>query len=347
MKISITIVLFFLSLNSFSQDNEDLAGAYFNKAKKSLVENDTEKVVRYLQKTKEYFGGITKEEVAVFGANFYYKTKNKILTKEYLKAFFELNTDKTSESYKTMLLLYTDYLDSLENDESDSVKSQKSIVKVVNKKPTLKSLYAEAHQLFENEEYQASLKSANSFFGLKPSEESTEYQDMVLLIVNSKEKIEELGLDEEIIEKVEVIDSFDEVLEKKEIVEEDVSFMIIEDVPVFPGCEGTKSELKDCFSRNIQTHFARKFNSELPNELGLSPGRKKVFISFKIDKSGRVIDVFSRAPHPKIKEEVIRVMMLLPNMKPGMQRGKPVGVKYSIPFTLIVEGNSDTKKEKN
>jgi protein TonB len=27
----------------------------------------------------------------------------------------------------------------------------------------------------------------------------------------------------------------------------------------------------------------------------------------------------------------------LPKMKPGRQRGKPVGVKYSIPFTLIVE----------
>ena len=118
---------------------------------------------------------------------------------------------------------------------------------------------------------------------------------------------------------------------------EDVSFMIIEDVPVFPGCEGTKEELKACFSEKVQKHFSRKFDAQLPNELGLSPGRKRVFISFKIDRTGKIVDIESRAPHPKIKDEVLSVMQQLPTMKPGRQRGKPVGVKYSIPFTLIVE----------
>ena len=42
-------------------------------------------------------------------------------------------------------------------------------------------------------------------------------------------------------------------------------------------------------------------------------------------------------PIQKLKSEVIKVMKQLPRMKPGKQRGKPVGVKYSIPFTLIVE----------
>ena len=45
----------------------------------------------------------------------------------------------------------------------------------------------------------------------------------------------------------------------------------------------------------------------------------------------------ARGPHPKIESEVKDVMRQLPTMKPGRQRGKPVGVKYSIPFTLIVE----------
>jgi len=69
----------------------------------------------------------------------------------------------------------------------------------------------------------------------------------------------------------------------------------------------------------------------------LSAGRKRVFIGFKIDKTGNIVNVNARAPHPKIKSEVIKVMKQLPRMKPGKQRGKPVGVKYSIPFTLIVE----------
>jgi protein TonB len=127
-----------------------------------------------------------------------------------------------------------------------------------------------------------------------------------------------------------------EIDEGEEVIE-DVSFMIIEDVPVFPGCKGSKVELKDCFSQMVQKHFSRKFDAELPNELGLASGRKKVYIGFKIDKNGNIVNVQARGPHPKIEDEVIKVMKQLPKMKPGRQRGKPVGVKYSIPFTLIVE----------
>lgn len=161
------------------------------------------------------------------------------------------------------------------------------------------------------------------------------------------EKIEivedEKEVEETIIESTETDES--EAVEVEEIIEieiaedviEDVSFMIIEDVPVFPGCKGSKEELKRCFSKMVQKHFSRKFDADLPNELGLSAGRKRVFIGFKIDRNGNIVNVQARAPHPKIKSEVIKVMKQLPKMKPGRQRGKAVGVKYSIPFTLIVE----------
>ena len=161
------------------------------------------------------------------------------------------------------------------------------------------------------------------------------------------EKIEvvedEKEVEETVIESTETDESeeviVEEIVEVEEVEEviEDVSFMIIEDVPVFPGCKGNKKQLKDCFSKKVQKHFSRKFDADLPNELGLSPGKKRVFIAFKIDKTGNIVNVQARAPHPKIKSEVVSVMNKLPKMKPGRQRGKPVGVKYSIPFTLIVE----------
>ncbi|MGY0407644.1 MAG: energy transducer TonB [Polaribacter sp.] len=159
-----------------------------------------------------------------------------------------------------------------------------------------------------------------------------------LKIVEDKVDVVETVVDQTETDETEPVevDDIKEVVEKEAVVE-DVSFMIIEDVPVFPGCKGTKKQLKDCFSKMVQKHFQRKFNADLPNELGLSSGRKRVFIGFKIDKEGNVVDIQARAPHPKIKAEVIRVMKMLPKMKPGRQRGKPVGVKYSIPFTLLVE----------
>ena len=77
--------------------------------------------------------------------------------------------------------------------------------------------------------------------------------------------------------------------------------------------------------------------AELPNTLGLEAGKKRVFIGFKIDKEGNVVNVDARAPHLKIKEEVIKVMNTLPKMIPGEDDGKKVVVKYSIPFTILVE----------
>lgn len=69
----------------------------------------------------------------------------------------------------------------------------------------------------------------------------------------------------------------------------------------------------------------------------LSPGRKRIFVLFKIDKDGSVTSINARAPHPRLEEEAIRVIKLLPQMKPGKDRGKPVRVGYTLPITFNVD----------
>lgn len=124
-------------------------------------------------------------------------------------------------------------------------------------------------------------------------------------------------------------------IDERTVVEtESVSFMTIDKTPVFPGCEDGD---RACFSKMIQKHFVTNFDSKMPKTLGLSSGKKRVFIGFMINKQGDIVDVKARAPHPKIEEEVIRVMETLPKMVPGENKGKKVNVKYSIPFTLFVE----------
>jgi hypothetical protein len=146
-------------------------------------------------------------------------------------------------------------------------------------------------------------------------------------------------------ESVEVI----EIVEVEEIVEvvegESISFMAIEKAPTFPGCNAGD---KDCFSVMVQKHFAANFNAAITNKLGLKPGKKRVFIGFKVDTKGFVIGLKVRAPHPEIKAEVIRVMKTLPKMLPGQKDGKDVVVRFTTPFTLLIDGipTSDTKKSK-
>jgi protein TonB len=134
-------------------------------------------------------------------------------------------------------------------------------------------------------------------------------------------------------------------IEVKKIVEvsidedimEDVPFAIIEDVPIYPGCKGSKAQLKECLQDKISKHVNSKFNADLASELGLTPGIKKIFVMFKIDKTGEITDIQARAPHKRLEAEAIRVVQSLPKMIPGKQRGRPVGVKYSLPIAFKVE----------
>lgn len=161
------------------------------------------------------------------------------------------------------------------------------------------------------------------------------------------EKIEvvedEKEVEETIIESTETDES--EAVEVEDIVEaeeeeeviEDVPFAIIEEVPVFPGCKGTKAQKKACLNKKLTKHVQRYFDAELANELGLAPGKKRIYVQFKIDKDGSITSINARAPHPRLKKEAMRVARKIPKMKPGRQRGRAVRVGYTLPITFNVE----------
>ncbi len=118
------------------------------------------------------------------------------------------------------------------------------------------------------------------------------------------------------------------------------SYVFFERIPIFPGCKTSSNsiiELKKCFSKKVQEHFVQNFDADLPNKLDLTPGRKRIFIGFTLNKEGNASDIKIKAPHIAIKKEVKRVIEQLPKSEPGIQNDKPVNIKYSIPFTLIVK----------
>ncbi|MDP2539897.1 energy transducer TonB [Tenacibaculum discolor] len=157
-------------------------------------------------------------------------------------------------------------------------------------------------------------------------------------VVEDEEEIEETIIESTETDESEAVEVEDiqEVEEVEEVVE-DVPFAIIEEVPVFPGCSGTKAQKKACLNKKLQKHIQRNFNAELANELGLSPGKKRIYVQFKIDKDGSITNVVARAPHPRLKKEAERVARKIPKMKPGRQRGRAVRVGYTLPITFNVE----------
>lgn len=142
----------------------------------------------------------------------------------------------------------------------------------------------------------------------------------------------ETDQDQDIVE----IEEIEEVEEEEEIVF--IPFAVIEDVPIYPGCENEKNNdaKKKCMSDNVMAFVQRNFHTELAGELGLE-GKQRISVQFKIDKTGNVVDVRARAPHPMLEKEAVKLIQSLPKMIPGKQRGKPVGVLYALPILFKVE----------
>ena len=111
------------------------------------------------------------------------------------------------------------------------------------------------------------------------------------------------------------------------IVNEDdkTNFFIVEIMPEFPGGD---LALRKFIANTIKYPV-------LAQENGI---QGKVYVTFVIDKNGLPVDIkIARSVHPLLDEEAMRVVSLMPQWKPGMQRGKPVRVSYSVPIGFSLE----------
>lgn len=162
----------------------------------------------------------------------------------------------------------------------------------------------------------------------------------VIEIVEDAEEIEETIIEstetsqETVIEEVIAVEDV-EVGEMEE--EISVPFAVIENVPVFPGCENftTNDERKTCFEKKMQQHVMKEFRyPEVALELGVM-GR--VYVQFSIDAKGEVNGIRTRGPDKLLEKEAHRIIASLPKMQPGLQRGRPVKVPYSIPVNFRIQ----------
>ena len=109
-----------------------------------------------------------------------------------------------------------------------------------------------------------------------------------------------------------------------------IPFSILDESPAFVG----QGEGKENFRKNITKFVVENFDSKFPNSLGLKPGKQRIYVQFKINEEGNVINVNARAPHPELKEYVEELVRKLPKLIPGKHEGKVVKVGYTLPITF-------------
>jgi protein TonB len=155
----------------------------------------------------------------------------------------------------------------------------------------------------------------------------------VIEIVEDEEEVEETVIestesDEEmVIEDIVVEDDFDDI---------DVPFAVIEDVPIFPGCESVaKSQRRACFQEQMNKHIRKNFRyPDIAQEMGI---QGRVYVNFIISKDGTITNIRMRGPDKNLENEAARIIGRLPQMTPGRQRGRPVRVPFSIPITFRLQ----------
>lgn len=114
----------------------------------------------------------------------------------------------------------------------------------------------------------------------------------------------------------------------------DVPFAVIDEVPVFPGCEN-EADPRACFNTMIQKHISKNFR--YPQEAQEKGIQGRVSVMFTIDEQGNVTNIRKRGPDALLEEEVDRIISRLPTMQPGKQKGVAVRVPFSIPITFKLE----------
>ena len=142
-----------------------------------------------------------------------------------------------------------------------------------------------------------------------------------IVIVEDDEEIEEVEIeDTESDEDLEVIEEEEETT--------DEIFMVVEDMPRFEGCTD-----ETCTQTKIMQFIARK--TKYPPIAKENNIMGRVFVSFVVDKSGKVTNVkILRGVDKYLDAEAVRVVSSLPKFKPGKQRGKPVKVQYNVPISF-------------
>lgn len=110
-----------------------------------------------------------------------------------------------------------------------------------------------------------------------------------------------------------------------ELTDEDEIFDVVEHMPEFPG--GTDALLK-YLGKNIK--YPRR-----AQEQGI---RGTCVIEFVVNRDGSVVDPKVLRPlEPECDAEALRVVRAMPKWKPGMQRNKPVRVKYTVPIQFKIQ----------
>jgi len=135
--------------------------------------------------------------------------------------------------------------------------------------------------------------------------------------INTQFDFVEFDEDVEIVQTVEVVE---------DVADDDVPFVIAEQMPTFQGGDLTK------FRAWVQSKLKYP---QIAQENGISG---KVTLQFVIERDGSLTNIqILQSPDRSLADEAVRVLKTSPKWKAGMQRNSPVRVRYTLPVEFRIQ----------
>ena len=148
--------------------------------------------------------------------------------------------------------------------------------------------------------------------------------NMITVVDNNEEIESEIDIDVNVKEDEPIEPNF--IIDiPEENIEEELPFIIVENMPTFPGGE---KKMLEYVAKNVKY-------PQLAKEVG-TQGR--VFVSFVVEKDGSITNVtILRGIGSGCDEEAIRVVKSMPKWNPGLQCGRAVRVSCNLPINFKLQ----------
>ncbi|WP_088655667.1 energy transducer TonB [Geofilum rhodophaeum] len=148
--------------------------------------------------------------------------------------------------------------------------------------------------------------------------------DILNIVEDDVELDEELEIMDTEMDQDDIVD-FSNMVFEEETRDEGEIFMIVEEMPEFPG--GNEA---------LQKYLAQSVRYPVIAQENGIQGR--VYIQFVINQNGEVTNAtILRGVDPSLDREALRVVEAMPKWKPGKQRNRPVRVSYTVPINFVLQ----------
>lgn len=125
-KLLFTLAILLMSLSSFGQSNEEIAGVYIRKAQNNYSNLEIDDADKNFAKAIKLLDTIKKPDVARLGALIKFELNEFEEAKKYAKQYFVLVKNKKTEIYTQLLDLYVTIEEELEKIELEKQKQEKA-----------------------------------------------------------------------------------------------------------------------------------------------------------------------------------------------------------------------------